>query len=125
MSRPGTLGRSEERTETAEAVLWITRMMDDGNDQEVASVGYTPRAVALNTFNHARRVLGRDCDLGSEALRAGDLLVTVLGNRGDGAEDDPVPLRVPAGRAEWFLDEWLKVPRASRTDLPTTIKPSR
>ena len=95
----------------AGGTLWITRMGSDGNDETVASIGFRNTDGAVKTFNHARRVFA-GVEQGPEALVAGDLILTLLDEYGDAADDDP--LRIPASQADWFLDEWLKVPRSWR-----------
>lgn len=85
--------------------LWITRMLSGGEDVEVATIGYTGDGAA-RTISHARRVL-IDAPQRSEDLERGDLMVQLLDANGDSVED---PLRVPRAQADWFLDEWLKVP---------------
>jgi hypothetical protein len=99
------------RTDT---VLWITRMDGAGeNDSEVCTLGYDGDG-ARETFQHACRVIRSP--QGSDHLKAGDLVVTLLVDGGDNSADDVDPLRVPAAQADWFLDEWLKVPKAWRSD---------
>lgn len=98
--------------------LWITRMLSAGEDAEVATIGYTGDG-AEETISHARRVLA-GAPQGSEDLEPGDLIVALLDANGD---TDGDPLRVPSAQADWFLDEWLKVPDGWRSATPTPEAP--
>lgn len=100
---------------SADTVLWITRMDAAGeNDEDVASIGFGGEG-ARETLDHIRRVF-RNAEQGADALAPGDLVVTLLIDGGDTSADDVDPFRIPAAQAEWFLNDWLKVPPAWRTD---------
>lgn len=92
--------------------LWITRMKQDGTDYDVVRMAYADNGAAEH-FHHARRVFKNASQMPDD-LRRGDLLVTLLDASGDITRDNPV--RVPADQADWFLEEWLKVPEEWRDD---------
>lgn len=92
--------------------LWITRMKQDGTDYDVVRMAYADNGAAEH-LDHARRVF-KSASQVPDDLRRGDLLVTLLEANGDLSRVNP--LRVPADQADWFLEEWLNVPKEWRED---------